>query len=86
MADTVSKLQSLPQAKPPEPAPAHAGGAEASAEPPDIEMSGQDCRETLGAAGAHVEESDTPDIVREKFKRPQQSYLDTVAKKAKTSA
>ncbi|CAK0793895.1 unnamed protein product [Prorocentrum cordatum] len=39
MADTVSKLQNLPQ------------------------------------------ESDTPDIVREKFKRFQQSYLDTVAKK-----
>eukprot|EP00959_Pyramimonas_sp_CCMP1952_P129716 2712701-Pyramimonas_sp.AAC.1 len=65
MADTVSKLQSLPQAKPPEPAPAHADADEASAEPPDIEMSEQEYRETLGAAGVHVEESDTPDIVRE---------------------
>ncbi|CAK0860255.1 unnamed protein product [Prorocentrum cordatum] len=81
MADAVSKLQSLPQAKPPEPAPAHPDGAEASAEPPDIEMSEQDDRETLGAAGVHVEESDTPDIAREKFKRLQQSYPDTVAKK-----
>ncbi|CAK0802338.1 unnamed protein product [Prorocentrum cordatum] len=81
MADTVSKLQSLPQAKPPEPAPAHADADEASAEPPDIEMSEQEYRETLGAAGVHVEESDTPDIVREKFKRLQQSDLDTVAKK-----
>ncbi len=86
MADTVIKLQSLPQAKPPEPAPAHDDGDEASAEPPDIEMSEQEYRETLGAAGGQVEESDTPDIVREKFKRLQQSYLDTVAKKAKTSA
>ncbi|CAK0849988.1 unnamed protein product [Prorocentrum cordatum] len=85
MADTVSKLLSLPQAKPPEPAPAHDDGDEASAEPPDIEMSEQEYRETLGAAGVHVEESGTPDIVREKFKRLQQSYLDTVAKKAKTS-
>eukprot|EP00959_Pyramimonas_sp_CCMP1952_P028799 604011-Pyramimonas_sp.AAC.1 len=37
MADAVSKLQNLPQAKPPVPAPAPAGDAEASAEPPDIE-------------------------------------------------
>ncbi|CAK0878255.1 unnamed protein product, partial [Prorocentrum cordatum] len=83
MANTVSKLQNMPQAKPPEPAPApdDEDGDESCAEPPDIEMSEQEYRETLGAAGVQVEESDTPDIVREKFKRLQQSYLDTVAKK-----
>eukprot|EP00959_Pyramimonas_sp_CCMP1952_P207534 4341146-Pyramimonas_sp.AAC.1 len=65
MANTVSKLQNMPQANPPEPAPAHddEDGDESCAEPPDIEMSEQEYRDTLGAAGVQVEESDTPDIV-----------------------
>ena len=50
----------------------------------EIDMDDADMRATLDAAGVKVEQADSPEQVREKFKRFQSSYT-AAAKKARVS-
>ncbi|CAK0833213.1 unnamed protein product [Prorocentrum cordatum] len=77
MAETVTKLQQAPQAKPPPPQTAEPPAQEPDqAEPPDIEMEEADMRATLNAAGIPTDESVSAEAATERFKRFQTTYIE----------